>query len=51
VPFAVLSSEDVKRGAEKPVRYNESSAQGTGIVVAEAWRIMERFIRGEAMTS
>ena len=47
VPFAILSSEDVKRGVKKPVSYNETSAKGTGVVVSEAWRILERFVRGE----
>jgi 2,3-bisphosphoglycerate-independent phosphoglycerate mutase len=49
VPFAVLSSDDVKKGAYNPVRYNEPSAKGTGLVVPEAWSIMERFIRGEPL--
>jgi 2,3-bisphosphoglycerate-independent phosphoglycerate mutase len=51
VPFAILSSEDMKRGQRKPVRYNESSAKDTGAVVPEAWTIMDRFIRGEALRS
>lgn len=51
VPFAILSSEDFKRGQQKAVQYNEPSARSTGIVVSEAWRIMERFIRGEAITA
>jgi 2,3-bisphosphoglycerate-independent phosphoglycerate mutase len=50
VPFAILSSEDEKNGASKPVAYNESSAKTTGVVVPEAWTIMERFIRGETLT-
>jgi 2,3-bisphosphoglycerate-independent phosphoglycerate mutase len=49
VPFAILSSEDVKKGQNKPVTYNESCAQATGLVVPEAWTIMERFIRGVAL--
>ena len=49
VPFAILSSEDVKHGTCKPVRYNEPSAKRTGVVVPEAWTIMERFIRGETL--
>lgn len=49
VPFAILSSEDFKRGNLKKVQYNEPSAKSTGIVVSEAWRIMERFIRGESI--
>lgn len=51
VPFAILSSEDFKRGQQKAVRYNEPSARSTGLVVSEAWRIMERFIRGEAIAA
>jgi 2,3-bisphosphoglycerate-independent phosphoglycerate mutase len=49
VPFAILSSEDVKRGVRKPVSYNEPSARETGVMVPEAWTIMERFIRGETL--
>jgi len=49
VPFAILSSQDVKNGTCKPVRYNEPSAKRTGVVVPEAWTIMERFIRGETL--
>ncbi|MBI3302925.1 MAG: cofactor-independent phosphoglycerate mutase [Deltaproteobacteria bacterium] len=49
VPFAILSSDDVKHGTYKSVCYNESSARGTGVVVPEAWTIMERFIRGETL--
>jgi 2,3-bisphosphoglycerate-independent phosphoglycerate mutase len=49
VPFAILSSEDLRQGAQKPVSYNESSAKGTGVLVPEAWTIMERFIRGETL--
>ncbi len=51
VPFAILSSEDLKRGTAKAVQYNEQSAKSTGVVVPEAWRIMERFIRGEAIAA
>jgi len=51
VPFAILSSEDLKHGVKKPVSYNESSAKGTGIVVSEAWQILERFMRGEAVSA
>lgn len=50
VPFAILSSDDVKQGNSAPVYYNESSAKTTGLVVAEAWTIMGRFIRGTALT-
>ena len=46
VPFAILSSDEAKRGNNKPVGYNESCAKATGLVVPEAWTIMERFIRG-----
>lgn len=49
VPFAILSSDDVKSGREKPVHYNEPSARDTGVVVPEAWTIMERFIQGKAL--
>jgi len=49
VPFAILSSADVQQGVQKPVSYNESSARRTGVVVPEAWTIMERFIRGETL--
>ena len=49
LPFAILSSQDVKHGMCKPVRYNEPSAKRTGVVVPEAWTIMERFIRGETL--
>jgi 2,3-bisphosphoglycerate-independent phosphoglycerate mutase len=49
VPFAILSSDDARRGSRKPVSYNESSAKTTGLVVPEAWTIMERFIRGTAL--
>ena len=51
VPLAILSSEDLRRGNPKAVQYNEPSAKSTGIVVSEAWRIMERFIRGEAIAA
>ena len=51
VPFAILSSEDVKQGKNKPVSYNENDAKAAGLVVPEAWMIMERFIRGAALTS
>ena len=51
VPFAILSSADFRRGHHKSVQYNEPSAKSTGIVVPEAWRIMERFIRGEAIAA
>jgi len=51
VPFAILSAEDAKSGARKPVSYNEPSAAGTGVVVPEAWTIMARFIRGEPLVS
>ena len=51
VPFAILSSENVKQGRNKPVSYNENCAKATGLVVPEAWTIMERFIRGAALTS
>jgi 2,3-bisphosphoglycerate-independent phosphoglycerate mutase len=51
VPFAILSSDDVKQHRSKPVRYNESCAKATGLVVPEAWTIMQRFIRGEALIS
>lgn len=49
VPFAILSSADVKNGTCRPVYYNESSAKETGVMVPEAWTIMERFIRGETL--
>jgi 2,3-bisphosphoglycerate-independent phosphoglycerate mutase len=49
VPFAVLSSDDVKKGVYNPVHYNEPSAKRTGVVVPEAWSIMERFVRGESL--
>jgi 2,3-bisphosphoglycerate-independent phosphoglycerate mutase len=49
VPFALLSSEDIKQGRQKPVSYNEPSAKATGVVVPEAWHIMERFIRGTSV--
>jgi 2,3-bisphosphoglycerate-independent phosphoglycerate mutase len=51
VPFAVLSSEDIKRGTARPRGYNESSAKEAGVLVPEAWTIMERFVRGEALRS
>ena len=51
VPFAILSSEDMKRGVQKPVSYNETSAKGTGVVVSEAWRILEHFVRGETVSA
>jgi 2,3-bisphosphoglycerate-independent phosphoglycerate mutase len=51
VPFAILSSADLKRGVTKPVSYNETSAKGTGVVVPEAWKILERFVRGEAVSA
>lgn len=50
VPFAILTSDDAKQHSSKPVRYNESCAKATGLVVPEAWTIMQRFIRGEALT-
>jgi len=49
VPFAILSSEDVKKGQYRSVSYNESSAKATGLMVPEAWTIMKRFIRGAAL--
>ncbi len=49
VPFAILSSDDMKRGVRKPVSYNETSAKETGVVVSEAWRILERFVHGETL--
>jgi 2,3-bisphosphoglycerate-independent phosphoglycerate mutase len=49
VPFAILSSDDVPKGNSKTIRYNESCAKMTGLVVPEAWTIMERFIRGAAL--
>jgi len=49
VPFAILSSEDSKQGTPKPVSYNEASAKETGVMVPEAWTIMERFIHGETL--
>ena len=51
VPFAILSSDDMKRGVQKPVRYNETSAKGTGLVVPEACQILERFVRGESFSA
>jgi 2,3-bisphosphoglycerate-independent phosphoglycerate mutase len=51
VPFAIMSSEDFARGNQKPVQYNEPCAKSTGIIVPQAWRIMERFIRGEAIAA
>jgi 2,3-bisphosphoglycerate-independent phosphoglycerate mutase len=48
VPFAILSSEDVKKGTARPRGYNESSAKEAGVLVPEAWTIMERFVRGDA---
>jgi 2,3-bisphosphoglycerate-independent phosphoglycerate mutase len=49
VPFAILSSTDLKTGQNKPLSYNEPCAKTTGLVVPEAWTIMERFIRGTAL--
>lgn len=49
VPFAILSSEDVKKEQNQLVTYNERCAKATGLVVSEAWTIMERFIRGAAL--
>jgi 2,3-bisphosphoglycerate-independent phosphoglycerate mutase len=46
VPFAIVSSEEVRQGRSREVRYNEPSAKSTGIVVSEAWRIMDQFVRG-----
>lgn len=51
VPFAILSSEELSQGRSKAVRYNEPSAKSTGVVVPEAWRIMDRFVHGEAVTA
>ncbi|MGE0825808.1 MAG: cofactor-independent phosphoglycerate mutase [Candidatus Binatia bacterium] len=51
VPFAILSSDDVKRGKIQSVSYNELSAKSTGLVVPEAWRILDHFIRGEALAA
>jgi 2,3-bisphosphoglycerate-independent phosphoglycerate mutase len=51
VPFAILSSDDVRDDIRRPVSYNESSARATGLVIPGAWTIMERFIRGEALIS
>jgi hypothetical protein len=51
VPFAILSSDDVKSARHRPVSYNENSAQSTGLIIPEAWTIMEKFIRGEALIS
>ena len=47
VPFAVLSSQEWQTGTPRPVKYNESSAKGTGLVEPEAHRIMARFIHGQ----
>ncbi len=49
VPFAILSSADSKEGQVKSRGYNERDAQETGMVVPEAWTIMERFIQGELL--
>lgn len=49
VPFAVLSSEEMRRGQAKPLGYNEASAKATGLVVPEAWHILERFITGTSV--
>lgn len=49
VPFAILTSDDAKQQNSKPIRYNESCAKATGLVVPEAWTIMQQFIRGEAL--
>jgi 2,3-bisphosphoglycerate-independent phosphoglycerate mutase len=47
VPFAVLSSaEGVRRGSGASRGYNETSARRTGVVVPEAWTIMDGFVRG-----
>lgn len=51
VPFAILSSEDIKKGRNNLTKYTESCARATGLVVPEAWTIMGRFIRGAALTS
>ena len=51
VPFAILSSEDFHHGSPKAVQYNEPSAKSTGVIVPQAWQIMERFIRGEAVAA
>ena len=49
VPFAVVSSHEWTSGTPQPVRYNESSAHETGIVVPEAYQIMSQFIQGQAV--
>lgn len=49
VPFAVLSSHEWQNAAPRALAYNESSARQTGLVVPEAWRIMPRFIQGQAI--
>jgi len=51
VPFAIVSSKDVQQGRSREVRYNEPSAKSTGVVVSEAWRIMEQFIHGEVIST
>jgi 2,3-bisphosphoglycerate-independent phosphoglycerate mutase len=49
VPFAILSSANVTQHHTKPIRYNEGCAKATGLVIPEAWTIMQRFIRGDAL--
>ena len=49
VPFAIVSSHEWQNGTPQPVRYNESSAKETGIVVPEAYQIMSQLIRGQAV--
>jgi len=51
VPFAILSSEDWKRGKSTALRYNETSAKSTGVVVPEAWRIMDQFVHGGVIST
>jgi 2,3-bisphosphoglycerate-independent phosphoglycerate mutase len=48
VPFAILSSED-SLASNGAAGYNEPSAKSTGLIVSEAYTIMEHFIRGEAL--
>ena len=49
VPFAVVSSHEWQNATPRDVTYNESSAKQTGLVVPQAWDIMPRFIRGQAI--
>lgn len=49
VPFAMLSSEHVRQGRSQERQYNERCAKATGLIIPEAWTILEQFIQGNTL--